>query len=339
MRRLAERLQKSWWSPAPDALARALAPLSALYGSSAAQRRRRAAPMGIDVPVVVVGNLIVGGAGKTPCVIAVAESLRAAGWTPGIVSRGYGRSAADGDAPLEVATTTPAAAAGDEPLLIHLRTRMPVVVARDRVAAARHLRRRHPEVNVVLCDDGLQHRALARDLEIWLFDERGAGNGLLLPAGPLREPLPPTVPAHALVLYNAAAPTTPLAGWTGTRRLAGVVPLADWWAGAAPQPFASLHGRRVMAAAGLATPEGFFRMLEAHGLRIDRLPLPDHHRFDTLPWPDDREVVVTEKDAVKLRPERTGTARVWVAALDFRPEPAFFAALHAALPHRPWTTD
>lgn len=338
MRLLAERLQHSWWSPAPDALARCLAPLSALYGRAAAWRSRKPGTS-VGVPVVVVGNLIVGGAGKTPCVIAIAQSLRAAGWTPGIVSRGYGRCE-HGRAPVEVTRETPAELAGDEPLLLHLRTGAPVVVARERVEAARTLLARHPEVNLLLCDDGLQHRALARDLEIWVFDERGAGNGLLLPAGPLREPLPAAVPPHALVLYNAAAPSTPLPGWTGQRRLAGVVTLADWWHGsAAAQPLDALRGRRLAAAAGLANPERFFGMLEAAGLQIERLPLRDHHDFAALPWPPGSEVVVTEKDAVKLRPGRPGTERVWVAALDFRPDPALLAAVHAALPSRPWTID
>ena len=337
MRRLAERLQQSWWSPAPDALAHLLRPLSSLY-RRIAEQRRAVVPLHIDVPVVVVGNLVVGGAGKTPCVMAITESLREAGWTPGIVSRGYGRREA-GAEPVDVTAQTSAGIAGDEPLLVHLRTRAPVVVARDRVAAARRLRERHREVDIVICDDGLQHRALARDLEVWLFDERGVGNGLLLPAGPLREALPRAAPHHALVLYNAVAPSTALPGWTGVRRLAGAVPLRDWWAGAAPRPIAALRGRRIHAAAGLAAPERFFRMLEAQGLALARLPLPDHHRFESLPWPPEAEVIVTEKDAVKLDPEHPGAKHVWVAALDFRPDPAFFAALHAALPARPWTTD
>jgi tetraacyldisaccharide 4'-kinase len=327
---LARRLQASWWRDRPDLLARALRPLAWLYGRLAAARRPT--PQRVGAPVVVVGNLVVGGAGKTPAVIAVVQRLRAAGRTPGVVSRGYGRA---GDALLEVTRTTAAVRCGDEPLLIHLRTGAPVVVGADRVTAARALRARRPEVDIIVSDDGLQHRALARDVQVIVFDERGAGNGLLLPAGPLREPLPNATPPATLVLYNASAATTPLPGHGARRALAGVLPLADWWAGATPLDVAVLRGRPLLAAAGIAVPERFFRMLEEAGLTIARCPLPDHHRFDALPWsPNTTDVVLTEKDAVKLVPERAGRTRVWVAALDFTPDPAFDAALLAALPPR-----
>lgn len=289
-------------------------------------------PQRVGVPVVVVGNLIVGGAGKTPTVIALVRLLRAAGWTPGVVSRGYGGAAS---APMLVHETSDARECGDEPLLIRLRTGAPVVVARDRVAAAQALRAASPQVDLIVCDDGLQHWALARDVQVIVFDDRGAGNGQLLPAGPLREPLPEQVPPATLVLYNAAAPSTRLAGWTARRALAGVCLLSDWWAGAPAQPLAVLRGRPLHAVAGIAEPERFFRMLEAQGLAIERCALPDHHDFATLPWPATQaDVVITEKDAVKLRPERAGTTRVWVAALDFNPDPAFNAALLQALPQR-----
>jgi tetraacyldisaccharide 4'-kinase len=326
---LSRRLQASWWRPRPDLLARALRPLSWLYARLLERRRRRAAER-VDVPVVVVGNLVVGGAGKTPTVLAVVRLLQAAGRSPGVVSRGYGRH---GDDLLEVDPDTPAADCGDEPLLIRLRAGVPVVVGQARVAAARRLRERHPQVDVIVSDDGLQHWALGRDVEVLVFDDRGAGNGLMLPAGPLREPLPEALAPRTLVLYNAPAPTTPLAGWTAQRTLGGVLPLADWWTGAQPLPLEVLSGRPLLAVAGIAAPERFFRMLEAHGLVISRCPLRDHHRFDRLPWsPKTTDVVLTEKDAVKLRPERVGSTRVWVAALDFRPDPAFNAALLRALP-------
>jgi tetraacyldisaccharide 4'-kinase len=335
VRRLADaarrRLQRSWWQARPDALARLLHPLSLLY-SWLLERRRRVMPQRVGVPVVVVGNLIVGGAGKTPTVIALVRLLRTAGWTPGVVSRGYGRTAS---APMVVDETTAALDCGDEPLLIRLRTGVPVVVARDRVAAAHALRAASPPVDLIVCDDGLQHWALARDVQVIVFDDRGAGNGRLLPAGPLREPLPVRVPPATLVLYNAAAPSTRLPGWTARRALAGVCLLSDWWAGAAAQPLEVLRGRALRAVAGIAEPERFFRMLEAQGLMIERCALPDHHDFASLPWPAAQtDVVITEKDAVKLRPERAGTTRVWVAALDFNPDPAFNAALLQALPQR-----
>jgi tetraacyldisaccharide 4'-kinase len=326
---LTRRLQASWWGPAPDALARALQPLSWLYALLLRVARRRAAQQ-LDVPILVIGNLIVGGAGKTPTVLAVVRLLKAAGWTPGVVSRGYGSQAGP---VVEVQPDTPPSSCGDEPLLIRLRTGVPVMVGRKRVLAARALRLRHPSVDVIVCDDGLQHWALGRDLQVVVFDERGTGNGLLLPAGPLREPLPAEPPAGTLVLYNAAGPTTPLQGWTVQRGLAGVLPMADWWAGASPLPLDVLRDRPLLAVAGIAAPERFFAMLEGAGLSISRCPLPDHHPFDRLPWsPNTPDVVLTEKDAVKLDPRRIGATRVWVAALDFRPDPAFNAALLRALP-------
>ena len=142
----------------------------------------------LPVPVIVVGNVVVGGAGKTPTVIALIEHLKAGGWCPGVVSRGYGRT---GREVLAVEDNTPAAAGGDEPALIRRRTQVPVYVAPRRVDAAQALLKAHPEVNLVLCDDGLQHLALGRDLSVAVFDERGTGNGWLLPAGLLREPWPP----------------------------------------------------------------------------------------------------------------------------------------------------
>lgn len=330
---LAERLQRDWWRPRLTALTAALWPLSQLYRVlSALDRLHRArGALPLDVPVLVIGNLIVGGAGKTPTVIAISQALRARGWRPGIVSRGYGRR---DDAVREVRPGSEPSEVGDEPLLMHLRTGLPVVVGRDRAAAARALRAAHPEVDLLISDDGLQHRRLARDVELVVFDERGVGNGCLLPAGPLREPLPSRWPAHRLVAYNAAAPSTPADGWTVLRRLAGAAPLDAWWQGAPPQRalLSTLRGRRLVAAAGMAHPRRFFDMLAAEGLRVDPLPLPDHHRFATLPWPrDTSDVIVTEKDAVKLRPERVGNVRVWVVTLDLQPPAGLVDRLDALL--------
>ena len=196
---------------------------------------------------------------------------------------------------------------------------------------------------MIVADDGLQHLALARDVEVLVFDERGAGNGWLLPAGPLREPLPRALAPRQLVLYNAAAPSTPLPGSLARRRLAGATPLDAWWRGAPPdaQALAALRGRAVWAAAGMAQPARYFDMLRAAGLDVTPLALPDHHDYATLPWPDGVDVLVTEKDAVKLAPERCGASRVWVVALDFEPDADFTARLLALLPPRPdrlrWT--
>lgn len=337
---LAERLQRDWWRHDPTPLARSLKPLSAVYAAlvgtrNTAYRTGLLSSRTPALPVVVVGNLVVGGAGKTPTVIALVAALRQLGWHPGIVSRGYGRSS---DALAAVHPHSLPTEVGDEPLLMHLRTQAPVMVGRDRVAAVRALREAHPDVDIVVSDDGLQHRRLARVLQVIVFDDRGVGNGSLLPAGPLRERLPAEVPDHSVVLYNAAAPSTPLPGAVATRRLAGAVPLADWWHGAAPSASTlhALRGRAALACAGMAHPERFFAMLEHEGLRFDRLPLPDHFDFSRLPWPASaQDVLVTEKDAVKLRPDSVGGARVWVVALDLRLPEAFIAEVQRLLPARP----
>ena len=339
--RLARALQRQWWQTPPTPTARALRLLAGLYSQLAGLNRRLARPQRVGLPVVVVGNLVAGGAGKTPTTIAVVRLLRAFGWHPGVVSRGHGRR---GSAVMAVSRDSPAAECGDEPLLIRLRTGMPVMVGSDRVAAARALRKSYPQVDIIVADDGLQHHRLARDLQIIVFDERGAGNRLLLPAGPLREALPAQTPPATLVLYNAPKVNTHLPGWMAMRRLSGVLPLADWWRGQVPvaDSWRAMNGVPVLAAAGMAVPERFFAMLEDKGLEIvQRLPLPDHFAFDSLPWPaDTADVILTEKDAVKLRPgvaplAAHGGARIWVAPLDFEPDVAFAAALKRHFPHPP----
>ena len=332
---LAQWITAQWAGPEIATGARLLQPLSWLY-ASLASLHRTLYTLGLrttgraPVPVLVVGNLVVGGAGKTPTVMALVDLLRRQGWTPGVISRGHGRQ---GNSVQAVSRHSPAIDVGDEPLLIHLRTGAPVVVGRDRVAAAQALCRAHPEADLLVADDGLQHHRLHRDAAIWVFDDRGAGNGLRLPAGPLRDALPATLPPRTLVLYNADRPTTPLPGLTGPRRLVGVLTLQAWWRGERPPAdggWPALRGRPLLAAAGLARPEPFFAMLETQGLQIRHWPLPDHARFDPLPWPAGTpDVVVTEKDAVKLPPGQAGVTRVWVATLDFQPEPAFADALRA----------
>ncbi|MEQ1685992.1 MAG: tetraacyldisaccharide 4'-kinase [Burkholderiaceae bacterium] len=332
------RLERAWLGRGP--LAIVLLPLSGLFGAITALRKLLYRlgllhSQTLPVPVVVVGNLIVGGAGKTPTVMAIVALLRRHGFTPGIVSRGYGRAS---DSTLEVKPHTAATDCGDEPLLMRLRTGAPVVVGRDRAAAARALLQAHPRVDILVSDDGLQHLRLARDAQVLVFDERGVGNGWLLPAGPLREPLPALLPTRSVVLYNASAPSTPLPGSLATRSLARVVPLADWHAGQGGSLAAleALRGRPLVAAAGVARPSRFFDMLKQQGLQISPLPLPDHFDFATLPWPADTgDVVLTEKDAVKLAPARVGATRVWVAALDFALPAAFETALLALLPAPP----
>lgn len=346
-------LQRLWWQPRLAPLTALLAPLGWLVGAVAARRRAAAAgarrPAPLPVPVIVVGNVIVGGAGKTPTVIALVALLRGWGHCPGIVSRGHGRS---GDAPRLLDAATPADTVrpedfGDEPVLMHRRTGAPVAVARRRRDAALHLLQAHPEVDILIADDGLQHHALPRDVEIVVFDGRGLGNGRTLPAGPLRErvrDLWPARPGSAprLVLVNGRWPPPPsiplpvsaTSRWEADRALGGAVELAAWRRGdpARIATLDSLRGRPLLAAAGIGDPERFFSMLEARGLSIRRMPLVDHAAFEPLPWDADTpEVVVTEKDAVKLADRALGATRVWVVTLDFGLPDGLALALRQAL--------
>lgn len=331
---LERALVRTWYARAQAPLA--LRPLAGLYGvlaglSALPWRLGWRRPWRAPCPVVVVGNLVAGGAGKTPTVIALVTALQAAGWRPGVVSRGHGRASTGARV---AAAGDDAAVLGDEPWLIHRRTGAPLAVGERRSEAAAALLAAHPEVDVIVSDDGLQHHALARDLALWVFDERGAGNGALLPAGPLRQPLPARVPAGTWVLYNAPAPSTPLPGALATRALAGALPLADWARGLAmdPRTLAALRDRPLHALAGIAAPERFFAMLRDAGLACSTQPLPDHAPMDPPPWPPGTtDVLCTEKDAAKLDPACLGATRVWVVGLDFRLPSDLVAALLAAL--------
>ena len=354
-------LQRLWWRPRLAPLTALLLPLAWLVGAEAARRRaaasRARADAPLPVPVIVVGNVIVGGAGKTPTVIALVALLRSWGLHPGIVSRGHGRA---GDAPLLLDAATPPGQAqprafGDEPVLMHRRTGAPVAVARGRRDAALRLLQAHPDVDVLIADDGLQHHALPRDVEIVVFDGRGVGNGQVLPAGPLRERTRSLWPrgtrssrARAvarLVLVNGrwpASPARPMPApadvcWEADRALGGAVELGAWRRGepARIATLESLRGRPLLAAAGIGDPERFFSMLEGRDLHIARMPLADHASFDPLPW-DARtpDVVVTEKDAVKLDERQLGTTRVWVVTLDFGLPDGLAHALREALAAR-----
>lgn len=332
------RLQAAWLRRGP--LAVALWPLSLAYRALSGVRRLLYRgglqhPQRLPVPVLVVGNLIAGGAGKTPTTLALVGLLQRLGRTPGLVSRGFGRTA-DGDDVRPVLGTSQPTEVGDEPLLMHLRSRVPVVVGRDRAAAARALLAAHPAVDILVSDDGLQHLKLGRDVQVIVFDERGIGNGWQLPAGPLREPFRARVPPASLVVYNAPAASTPWPGFVARRGLGGVAPLDAWWRGEpARASWAVLQGRPVLAAAGIANPGRFFGMLREAGVQVIELPLPDHHDFHTPPWPaGTADVIVTEKDAVKLRPDACTGTRVWVATLDFALGPDFEAALIRLLPPR-----
>ncbi|HEY1132884.1 MAG TPA: tetraacyldisaccharide 4'-kinase [Roseateles sp.] len=331
---LADRLQQQWLTGGP--LSAALLPLSGLYRvllalRAFAYRTGLKSVATLPVPVVVVGNWIVGGAGKTPTTLALLALLRERGLRVGVVSRGYGR---DGDGVRLVTRVSTAREVGDEPLLIHLRSGAPVAVGRDRVAAARALLAAEPGLQLLVSDDGLQHWRLPRALSLLVFDERGLGNSRVLPAGPLRQP-PQALSADQLVVYNAPRASTTLPGFVAERRLAGAVSLADWWAGrpARMDTLMALRGKPgLLAVAGVARPQRFFDMLAGLGLDFDARALPDHADFAELPWPADAAgILLTEKDAVKLPPARVGAMPVWVVALDFAPGAGFAAALDEQL--------
>lgn len=331
---LADRLQQQWLTGGP--LSAALLPLSGLYRvllalRAFAYRTGLKSVATLPVPVVVVGNWIVGGAGKTPTTLALLALLRERGLRAGVVSRGYGR---DGDGVRLVTRVSTAREVGDEPLLIHLRSGAPVAVGRDRVAAARALLAAEPGLQLLVSDDGLQHWRLPRALSLLVFDERGLGNSRVLPAGPLRQP-PQALSADQLVVYNAPRASTTLPGFVAERRLAGAVSLADWWAGrpARMDTLMALRGKPgLLAVAGVARPQRFFDMLAGLGLDFDARALPDHADFAELPWPADAAgILLTEKDAVKLPPARVGAMPVWVVALDFAPGAGFAAALDEQL--------
>jgi tetraacyldisaccharide 4'-kinase len=298
----------------------------------------------LPVPVIVVGNVVVGGAGKTPTVIALVRHLQAAGWRPGVISRGYGRA---GDAVMQVTTDTDPSLSGDEPALIHRAANAPVCVARRRVDAARALLAAHPETNLLVCDDGLQHHALARDLSIAVFDERGVGNGWLLPAGLLREPWPAapgSLNAPDLLLRQLRPGVPPpnikhavsLPRFDAMRRLATHAVNQQ----GARQPLASLKNVPLTAVAGIARPSAFFDMLRSSGLQIHQeLPMPDHAGaadYEAVLQDGQTTLVCTEKDAVKLfslaaRGNSNDSPAIWAVPLELEVDPGFFEAIDARL--------
>ncbi|MBM3390753.1 MAG: tetraacyldisaccharide 4'-kinase [Betaproteobacteria bacterium] len=300
-----------------------LLPLALLFAMAANLRRTAyrlgwKSPIELPVPVVVIGNITAGGSGKTPLALHLAQALARHGFRPGIVSRGYGGSAQGVE---EVKASSDAARVGDEPLLLARRAGCPVFVGRDRVAAGRALLTAHPECNVLIADDGLQHLRLARDVEIVVMDERGIGNGWPLPAGPLRECPRRIDEAHALVLNgDAQAPGSVKPARVFRMRLVGerFRHLHD------PQRTCSageLAGRRLHAVAGIGDPARFFHQIEGMGLRAERHPFPDHHAFRAgdLAFPGADALLMTEKDAVKCQP--FAPAETWVLPVEAQFEP------------------
>lgn len=315
-----ERLQHHWYRLSPLHLL--LYPLSLLFRALSALRRFLyrsgiLASVRLPVPVVVVGNISVGGTGKTPLTLWLAQQLLDNGWHPGIVSRGYTKDGKQRSIPHEVSIEDAAEVVGDEPLLMAQRALCPVWIGRNRPAAAQALLAAHPECDIILSDDGLQHYRLQRSAEIVVVDgARRFGNGLLLPAGPLREPVSRLHMADAVVVNGGETH-----GGEFAMQLAGtsfynllnperVVTAAE---------FAKL---RLHAIAGIGHPQRFFTQLERLGLNAQPHPFPDHHRYtpSDIAFDDADAILMTEKDAVKCA--AFATERCWVLRVDAQVSPA-----------------
>ena len=308
-------LQRRWYGGVKPGVGVRL--IAAAYGLAVRSRARRPAAL-LSVPVLVIGNFTVGGTGKTPLVIAIAKTMAALGYQPGIISRGYGRKTTR---PLHIDADTTVDDCGDEPKLIFERTGLPVFVDADRVAAAE--RAIAAGCDLVIADDGLQHRRLHRDVEIEVVDgDRGYGNGLLLPAGPLRE-----LPRHCdLRVVNGEGSTKP-GDWTMRLVLGDAVSLED---PAQRRPLASFVGQHVQAVAGIGNPERFFKALAQAGLTVAPHPFPDHHAFRRADFPDGTDaVLMTEKDAVKCR--GLGLANAWMIPVEAELPAEFFPTLLSRL--------
>lgn len=305
-----------------------LLPLSGLARTWWWLRRLVIQPQEVPAAVVVVGNLWPGGTGKTPIVMALVKGLQSQGFKVGVLSRGHGRTS---DATALIRPNSLASEVGDEPLLIHRNSQAPVAVGRSRVAAAQLLLRHHPEVQVLICDDGLQHLQLAHDLALVVMDERGLGNGWMLPAGPLREPWPraPRARCQEWILSHGAHPSEPAV--EVQRKLAQVAINGD----GELMTMAQLASQPLAAVCGIAKPQAFFSALELAGCELMHTEaFPDHHDFaDWVPtqWPAS-QWVCTEKDAVKIwqsHPQVWAVPLVCELPADFWP--GFIAAIESRL--------
>ncbi|MCP1647642.1 tetraacyldisaccharide 4'-kinase [Pseudomonas nitroreducens] len=322
-----DRLLDAWYKGHP-ALA-LLRPLELLY-RRVAQARRQDFLSGAKpayrapVPIIVVGNITVGGTGKTPMILWLIEHCRARGLKVGVVSRGYGANPPQ--TPWRVRAEQSAAEAGDEPLMIVRRCGVPLMIDPDRSSAVRALLAEEP-LDLILCDDGLQHYRLARDLELVLIDAaRGLGNGRCLPAGPLREPAERLAEVDA-VLHNGA-PGDPPGAFAFALRPSALINLASGERrGVEHFP----AGQSLHALAGIGNPQRFFATLEALNWRPIPHPFPDHAAFtaEQLRFTPELPLVMTEKDAVKCR--SFAAPDWWYLAVEAQPSPAFVAWFDAQL--------
>jgi tetraacyldisaccharide 4'-kinase len=280
-----------------------LIPLSWVFGLLSGLRRLAyrlgfLEPFKLSVPVIVVGNINVGGTGKTPLVLWLAKKLMAAGYTPAIISRGYGTKKNNKVSPV-YADSNPALV-GDEPVLMAKHTSCPVWVGLDRVAVAKKLLQVYPQCNVIISDDGLQHYRLKRDIELVVIDSsRKFGNGYLMPAGPLRE-LPRRLSKVDAVIFNGGQPAVTSPSTHFAMFLQGAIfqSLVD---GQKLATFKDISGKKIHAVAGIGNPERFFQLLERLDLKFEKHVFVDHHAFISadLQFKDAEVILMTEKDAVK----------------------------------------
>lgn len=300
---------RHWYSPSLTWLSLLLLPLTWLFALITALRRS-AYRFGLlktfraSVPVIVVGNINVGGVGKTPCVIAMAEYLKSQGLVVGIVSRGVG--SARNQQPHLVTQTSTAAEVGDEALLMSRRSQVPVVIGKQRVAAVQHLLAHYPQCSVILSDDGLQHYALKRDIEILVVDgERGFGNGCLLPAGPLRESVKRMATVD-FVVTNGQAKLTSYGMDYAVDGLRSVL------SGVMCRNIDEIKQQPVHAVAGIGNPGRFFTMLRQQGFTVIEHVFPDHYAYQSsdFGFADTLPIIMTEKDAVKC--DAFANERMWV---------------------------
>lgn len=307
-------LHRRWYGGVEPGMG--LRALAGIYRVVAGMDRPR--PCRLPVPVVVIGNFTAGGTGKTPLVIALAEHLQSMRFNPGIVSRGYGRKS---KLPVRVATNTSAAECGDEPKVMFERTGVPVFVDRDRVAAARAAVA--SGCTVILSDDGLQHRRLSRDIEIEVVDgQRRYGNGLLLPAGPLREP---PRPCDFKVLTGSGSHDN--GEWTMAIQLGDALSVGN---PGTIRPLARFSDVVTHAVAGIGNPGRFFNALRDKGINPVEHAFPDHHDFVQADFEGMvGAILMTEKDAVKCRALHLENA--WSVPVDGVLSPGFLAALVSRL--------
>lgn len=302
---IAQRLPAYWYMRPPAPALWPLLPLSGLYALLTAVRRQLyrcgALPSyRLPVPVIVVGNLTAGGSGKTPLVLWLVQQFVQRGWRPGIISRGYGRTSKHVQ---QVKADSQWTLVGDEPLLMVRRSGVPVFVGHDRASAGRALLAAYPECNVIISDDGLQHYRLQRTAEVVVFDARGAGNGWLLPAGPLREPFRRLASSTAVV-WNGPADERRACAASRLPQFAMRLVSGDFIAvnGEARRCEAEfLRRRKLYAVAGIGNPSRFFQQIRSLGLQCEEHPFADHHPYVAadLAFAQDGALLMTEKDAVK----------------------------------------